>query len=34
MKILPVGDELFHVDGPSWRCDEANCRFLQYGDDA
>ena len=34
VKILPVGAELFHADGPADgqtdRHDEANSRFLQF----
>jgi len=29
MKILPVGDELFHADGRTDVHDEANSRFTQ-----
>ena len=28
------GSRVLHANGPSWRCDEANCRFLQYGEGA
>jgi hypothetical protein len=30
IKIRPVGAELFHVDGRSYRHDEANSRFPNY----
>jgi len=30
MKILPVGDKLFHADGQADRHDEANSRFSQF----
>jgi len=34
VKILPVGDELFHADGRTDRRDEANSRFSQICDHA
>jgi hypothetical protein len=30
MKILPVGAELFHVDGRTDRHDEVNARFSKF----
>ena len=30
MTIRPVGFELFHTDGQTDRCDEANSRFTQF----
>jgi hypothetical protein len=30
MKIRPVGAELFHVNRPTDRHDEANCRFSLF----
>jgi hypothetical protein len=30
MKIRPVGTELFHADGRTYRHDEANSRFSQF----
>ena len=29
-KIRPLGAELFHADGRTYRHEEANSRFLQY----
>jgi hypothetical protein len=30
MKIRPMGDELFHVDGRTDRHDKANSRFFKF----
>jgi len=32
MKTLPVGAELFHADGQTYRHDKANIRFSQLCD--
>ena len=34
MKIRPVGAELFHADGRTDECEEANSRFSQFYDSA
>ena len=34
MKILPVGDELFHADGQTDRYEESNSSLLQFCESA